>query len=98
MTRVEGITAPGTPLGPSFEEPFEMLHACHQRMERMLALLRKLRSHMRASGADEEVRQAARDVMRYFDKAAPQHHRDEELHVFPTLVGLQDVDLIRLVA
>jgi hemerythrin-like domain-containing protein len=97
MTRVDGISAPGA-LGPSFEEPFEMLHACHERMERMLALLGKLRSHMRASGADEEARQAARDVMRYFDKAAPQHHRDEELHVFPMLIGMQDEQLIRLVA
>lgn len=97
MTRVTGISAPGT-LGPSFEEPFEMLHACHQRMERMLQLLHKLRSHMRTSGADEQVRQAARDVMRYFDKAAPQHHRDEELHVFPMLIGMQDEKLVRLVA
>ena len=63
----------------------------------MLALLDKLRSHMRASGADEEARQAARDVMRYFDKAAPQHHRDEELHVFPMLVGMQDEQLIRTI-
>ena len=44
------------------------------------------------------MRQATRDVMRYFDRAAPQHHRDEELHVFPMLVGMQDEQLIRLVA
>jgi hemerythrin-like domain-containing protein len=64
----------------------------------MLGLLGKLRSHMRAKPADEQVRQAARDVMRYFDMAAPQHHRDEELHVFPTLIGLQDAELVALVA
>ena len=97
MTHVSGIAPPGT-LGPSFEEPFEMLQACHQRIERMLALLEKVRSHMRASGADENTRQSARDVMRYFDKAAPQHHRDEELHVFPALIGMQDEALVRLVA
>ena len=97
MTRVVGI-APPNQAAPGFEEPFDMLGACHERMGRMLALLGKLRSHMRASGADEQVRQAARDVMRYFDKAAPQHHRDEELHVFPVLLGLQDVELVRLVA
>jgi hemerythrin-like domain-containing protein len=97
MTRVTGISAPGT-LGPGFDEPFEMLYACHERMDRMLQLLQKLRSHMRTSGADEQSRQAARDVMRYFDKAAPQHHRDEELHVFPMLIGMQDERLVRLVA
>jgi len=75
-----------------------MLGACHQRVERMLALLEKMRAQMRTSGADENVRQAARDVMRYFDKAAPQHHRDEELHVFPVLIGMQDEALVRLVA
>jgi hemerythrin-like domain-containing protein len=98
MSSPIGIGAPGAPIGPTFEQPFEMLEACHDRVERMLALLEKMRSHMRAQGADEQVRQAARDVMRYFDMAAPQHHRDEELHVFPALVALQDEELVRLVA
>jgi len=92
------ITPPGAALGPSFEEPFEMLQACHERVDRMLTLLGKLREHLLQFGADEQARQAARDVMRYFDKAGPQHHRDEELHVFPTLLGTQDVDMIHLVA
>ena len=97
MAHVAGISPPGSS-GPSFEEPFEMLGACHQRVDRMLALLDKMRSQMRDGGADENVRQASRDVMRYFDKAAPQHHRDEELHVFPVLIGMQDEALVRLVA
>lgn len=98
MSRVAGITPPGAPAGPSFEEPYEMLLACHDRVERMFALLGKMREHMLEFGADDQARQAARDVMRYFDKAAPQHHRDEELHVFPTLIGTQDLELIQLVA
>lgn len=92
------ITPPGAPLGPGFEQPFEMLLACHDRVDRMLTLLAKLRAHLLEFGADEQARQAARDVMRYFDKAGPQHHRDEELHVFPTLIGSQDVEMIHLVA
>jgi hemerythrin-like domain-containing protein len=92
------ITPPGAPLGPGFEQPFEMLLACHDRVDRMLTLLSKLRAHLLEFGADEQARQAARDVMRYFDKAGPQHHRDEELHVFPTLIGSQDVEMIHLVA
>jgi hemerythrin-like domain-containing protein len=98
MSRPIGITPPGSAPGPGFEEPFEMLQACHERVERMLALLQKVRSLLRAGQADEQVRQAARDVMRYFDMAAPQHHRDEELHVFPALLGLQDPELVALVA
>jgi hemerythrin-like domain-containing protein len=69
-----------------FEQPFEMLEACHQRVDRMLTLLERLRAHLREHGADVQACQAARDVMRYFDLAAPQHHRDEELHVFPRLL------------
>jgi hemerythrin-like domain-containing protein len=102
MSRPIGITAPGSAPGPGFDEPFEMLQACHERVGRMLALLQKLRSRMRTRAPDdqghEQMRQAARDVMRYFDVAAPQHHRDEELHVFPTLLGLQDAELVALVA
>ena len=98
MSRVAGITPPGTSPGPGFEEPFGMLHACHERVGRMLALLARLRTHLRENGCDEQARQAARDVMRYFDRAAPQHHRDEELHVFPALIGLQDEELALLVA
>lgn len=72
---------------PTFDQPFEMMTACHERLQRMLGLLGKLAGHMASHGADEQARQAARDVMRYFDKAAPQHHRDEELHVFPPLLA-----------
>jgi hemerythrin-like domain-containing protein len=97
MTSLVGISPPNQ-AAPGFEEPFEMLQACHERVGRMLALLAKLRAHMREHGADEQVRQAVRDVMRYFDKAAPQHHRDEELHVFPVLLGLQDAELVQLVS
>ena len=62
-----------------------MLEACHQRVHRMLGLLQRLDTHLRASGADANAQQAARDVMRYFDIAAPAHHEDEERHVLPRL-------------
>ncbi|WP_232727963.1 hemerythrin domain-containing protein [Acidovorax sp. 69] len=63
-----------------------MLEACHERVQRTLGLLARLRAHVQARGADDEARQAARDVLRYFDMAAPLHHEDEELHVFPLLL------------
>jgi hemerythrin-like domain-containing protein len=81
----------------SFEQPFDMLHACHERMQRMLALLQRLREHMRAHGADEQARDAARDVLRYFEQAAPQHHHDEELHVFPPLIARGEPATLELV-
>jgi hemerythrin-like domain-containing protein len=80
-----------------FEAPFEMLATCHDRVERMLALQKKLQQHLLDKGCDEPARQAARDVMRYFDLAAPLHHQDEELHVFPPLLAGADAGLRALV-
>jgi hemerythrin-like domain-containing protein len=79
-----------SPPAAGFDQPFEMLQACHERMQRTLDLLLRLRSHLREHGGDLQAQQAARDVMRYFDLAAPQHHRDEELHVFPPLLARGD--------
>ena len=33
-----------------FEQPFEMLSACHERVERTLALFERLVAHVRAQG------------------------------------------------
>lgn len=88
-----GLHSPGA----GFEEPFEMLGACHERVERMLALLARLQQHLLAHGLDDAARQAARDVMRYFDLAAPLHHQDEEIHVFPPLLAGPDAGLRALV-
>lgn len=79
-----------------FEAPFAMLEACHERIQRTLGLLQRLRQHVAQYGADDQARQAARDVLRYFDQAAPQHHLDEELHVLPVLEGSGDPSLVAL--
>lgn len=68
-----------------FEAPFEMLDACHRRVERLLGLLGRLAAHLADHGADAQAQQAAVDVMRYFDLAAPHHHEDEERHLLPRL-------------
>lgn len=73
-----------------FDEPFEMLAACHERVERMLVLLERLAAHLPAHGSDAQAVAAARDVMRYFDLAAPHHHEDEERHVLPALRAAGD--------
>ena len=50
-----GFNAPAV----GFEQPFAMLEACHERVQRTLGLLQRLRDHVRAQGADEQARQAA---------------------------------------
>jgi hemerythrin-like domain-containing protein len=91
------LTALGAAPAAGFEQPFEMLAACHERVVRMLALLARLRDHVRTHGADTQARQAAQDVMRYFDRAAPEHHRDEERHLFPALLARGDAEVRALV-
>jgi hemerythrin-like domain-containing protein len=73
------------PPGAGFEAPFDMLAACHERVERSLRLLERLADHVVTHGGDTPARDAARDVLRYFDLAAPNHHEDEERHVLPLL-------------
>ena len=64
-----------------------MLSACHERVERTLKLLARLRRHIDQVGCDSMASEAAIDVLRYFDMAAPRHHEDEELHVFPIVLA-----------
>lgn len=84
-----GHRAPGV----GFEQPFDMLTACHERVQRSLRLMRRLVAHLAAQGWDAPAASAATDVMRYFDLAAPHHHKDEELHVFPLLLVQGDAEL-----
>lgn len=83
-------------IGAGFEHPFDMLAACHERMERTLALLDRLVTHVEAEGSDLQARDAARDVLRYFDIAGPAHHEDEERHVFPALEASGNDKLVAL--
>ena len=74
------------PNAPSLEEPLEMLEACHERIEAQLRTLERLLDYLPRHGADEQARQAARNVLRYFELAGPNHHEDEERNLFPTLI------------
>ncbi len=68
------------------EAPLEMLSACHGRVESQCATLRRLVPHLVEHGANEEARNAATNVMRYFDTSARHHHADEEEDLFPALI------------
>jgi len=67
-----------------------MLRACHERVQRSLDLLARLVAHIDTEGHDDSSRAAARDVLRYFQLAAPLHHQDEELHLFPAILRQGD--------
>jgi hemerythrin-like domain-containing protein len=71
---------------PGFDEPLELLVACHGRMTAQLDTLRRLAAWLPENGADDQARQAARGILRYFRTAAIHHHQDEEADVFPRLL------------
>jgi hemerythrin-like domain-containing protein len=71
--------------GPSFDEPLEMLAACHERIEAQLATLERLGPHLEKCGCDAEAKAAAQAVLRYFDTAGRLHHEDEDEDLFPLL-------------
>jgi len=70
---------------PGFDQPIAVLKHCHGRIRKQLATLERLLAHLPEHGADEQARQAAAAVLKYFEKAAHLHHDDEEQDLIPML-------------
>jgi pyridoxamine 5'-phosphate oxidase len=70
---------------PDFGQPVAVLKHCHGRIRKQLSTMEKLLAHLPAHGADQQARQAAAAVLRYFEKAAHLHHDDEEQDLLPML-------------
>ena len=56
-----GFSAPAA----SFDQPFEMMEACHDRVQRSLDLLERIVRHIDENGHDAQSRSAVQDVLRY---------------------------------
>jgi pyridoxamine 5'-phosphate oxidase len=70
---------------PGFDQPIAVLKHCHDRIRKQLETMQKMSEHLARHGADEEARQAAQAVLKYFDKSAHLHHADEEDNLVPML-------------
>ncbi len=73
--------------GEGIGDPLEMLLGCHRRIERELAALQQLAAHVEHRGVDVEASSAAHRLLRYFERAAANHHEDEEQDLFPLLAS-----------
>lgn len=82
----------------TFDDPIELLMACHGRVRHFADLTLKLAQYLPEHGADQEAQQAANNILRYFDIAAPLHHEDEDNDLFPLLAAAGDADLRALIA
>ena len=73
--------------GPSavIDHPVDHLLACHGRIRAFMSLARAIAT--RNDATDVLVRDAARDVKRYFTEALPRHAADEDETVRPRLMG-----------
>ena len=83
--------------GAGFDQPIEMWLACHQRVQRFAVLLGRLAEHLGKQGADEDAQVTATSIRRYFNEAAPRHHEDEEVDMFPRLRERLDGERDRMV-
>ena len=73
-----------TPAG--FDEPLAALAACHRRIEKQMNTLARLQKHIGRFGFDKDAQTATDAILRYFIEAAPNHHADEEIDLFPRVL------------
>lgn len=82
---------------PTFDDPLEMLRACHGRIEAQCVTLGRLVVYLSTHRYDEQAVQAAHAILRYFDTAGQHHHQDEEQDLFPQLLSTQNSSATLLV-
>ncbi len=70
-----------------FSKPLDTLKACHVRIRAECVKLRSLADRVKGDGCDDEARQLAAALMRYFDTAARYHHEDEEEDLLPRMMA-----------
>ncbi|MEO6353314.1 MAG: hemerythrin domain-containing protein [Burkholderiaceae bacterium] len=70
---------------PGFDQPIAVLKHCHDRIRKQISTMQRLLSHLPRHGADIDAQQAAKSILQYFNKAAPNHHADEENDLLPML-------------
>ena len=69
----------------SWNEPIEMLYACHERVKKFCRQLRILPDYLEKNGCNSAVQNDVKTIINYFNIAAPLHHEDEEHDFFPVL-------------
>ena len=70
----------------TWEEPIEMLYACHGRVKQFCRQLQLLPAYLEKNGLNQAVKNDVQQILNYFNQAAPLHHDDEEKDFFPALV------------
>lgn len=84
----------------TWDEPIEMLYACHGKIQNFCQQLLRLPEYMAQHGCNDVVHGSVAQILTYFNQAAPLHHADEEADFFPLLqqYAPQSHDLIAKLA
>lgn len=75
------------------ETAFDALDVCHRNTALTLGRLAALITQLSRGEPDTAARELAHQILGHFNIEIREHHRDEELHVFPALAAKGDADL-----
>ncbi len=73
---------------PTFERPLSLLRSCHDKIIHFSSSLYKLSQALASKGWTEQLQTSAEQIRHYFNIAGPEHHKDEEEHLFPAIIAL----------
>jgi len=75
----------GAKLDSGFDDPLGMLHDCHRRIERFLAVLCDVADRAHTRSLTDEEASAIRAALAYFHEGGRRHTADEEESLFPRM-------------
>ena len=87
MLSLDALTA--SIAAPSFDEPLDMLYACHDKVRQFCHQLDALPDYIKEHGHSHAALNTIQGIVRYFELAGPAHHQDEEDELFPLILARQ---------
>ncbi|WP_428422138.1 hemerythrin domain-containing protein [Methylibium sp.] len=79
------------------EDGFAVLDACHRSTLTVVGALEELVATIDRDGITPAAQVSAAAIANFLSTTARAHHEDEELHVFPALLGSADAELVQTV-
>ena len=77
-----------SPKSATFEQPIDLLMSCHEKIIHFSSALYKIVSALKKEGWTDNYAVSVDQVRHYFNIAGPEHHLDEELHLFLAVIAI----------
>ncbi len=88
INSLKGSAEKNNAKGATFEEPLELLLSCHEKIMHYSSALCTVIEAIKTQGWTEQHSTSIEQIRRYFNIASPEHHLDEEQHLFPAIIAL----------